>query len=266
MPKTLEEVLAAFAAPFSADDVAWRIQHTNNEKTRGLVVPYVKSRAIQARLDAVAGPYNWRSEYMPWHSIDGKASQLCGIAVYCEERGEWIQKWDGAENTDIEPVKGGISDAFKRAAVVWGIGRHLYSLDALWVDVEVKGKTPVIPDKAMKELKARYEKMVKAPTSRPSNVSDFPGSDSTPASEPQQSSQPESPPYEYAVRSVEQRKFASGNGMVLKLKSAAGAPVEAFLQRFDQNLAEGVCLKNVKLRPFESGGYRSHIMEGYEVA
>jgi hypothetical protein len=54
--------------------------------------------------------------------------------------------------------------------------------------------------------------------------------------------------------------------MVLRLKSADGKPVEAFVQTFDPNLAEGVCLKNVRLKPFESGGYRSHIMEGYEVA
>jgi hypothetical protein len=259
--KTFEEVVSALSVPFSANDVAWRIQHTNSEKTRGLVVPYIKSRAIQARLDSVVGPYNWRSEYKPWHSVEGKASQLCGIAVYCEERGEWIQKWDGAENTDIEPVKGGISDAFKRAAVVWGIGRYLYGLDALWVDVEVKGKTPVIPDKAMNQLKERYEKAVKAPPSKPANVSKFPSGD-----KPPEPGHQESMPYEYSVRSVQQRKFASGNGMVLKLKSADGKPVEAFLQTYDQNLAEGVCLKNVKLTPFESGGYSSHIMEGYEVA
>lgn len=258
MPTNFEEILIALSAPFSANDVDWRIQHTNSEKTRGLVVPYVKSRAIQARLDEVAGPYNWRSEYKPWHIINGKASQLCGISVYCEERGEWIKKWDGAENTDIEPVKGGISDAFKRAAVVWGIGRYLYNLDAVWSDVEVKGKTPVIPEKAMKQLKDRYEKMVKAPPSKPSNVSNLPGGDHSAGTKPL--------PYEYAVRSVEQRKFISGNGMVLRLNSADGKPVEAFLQTFDQNLAEGVCLKNVKLTPFESGGYCSNIMDDYEVA
>ena len=50
--------------------------------------------------------------------------------------GGFITKWDGAEDSDIEPVKGGLSDSMKRAAVQWGIGRYLYSMGALWVDVE----------------------------------------------------------------------------------------------------------------------------------
>lgn len=256
MSKSMEEVMSALAAPFSAADVDWRIQHTASDKTRGLVVPYVKSRAIQTRLDEVVGPFGWKPEYKPWHTVNGSGSQICGISVYCEDRGEWVQKWDGAENTDIEPVKGGISDAFKRAAVLWGVGRYLYGLAAIWVDVEQRGKNYVIPDRELARLGEIYQKAVKVP---PSNVSRFPAKGNTPAPA-------EAPSYEYAVCSIEPRQFASGNGMVLRLKSAGGKSVEAFLQCFDENLGEGVCLKNVKLTPFESDGYRSHIMEGYEVA
>ena len=254
MSKTFAETMAALAAPFSAADVDWRIQHTAQQNTRGLAVPYLKSRAIQSRLDEVVGPYNWKSEFKPWHNVNGSASQLCGLAIYCEERKEWIQKWDGAENTDIEPVKGGISDSFKRAAVLWGIGRYLYGLAATWVEVEKRGKNYVITDKELQRLDGVYEKAVKAP---PSNVSRFP----QPAQSPS-----EPPPFEYAVCAVEQRQFASGNGMVLRLKSADGKNVEAFLQRADNNLAEGVCLKNVKLTLFDNNGYRYHTMDAYEVA
>ena len=38
-------------------------------------------------------------------------------------------KWDAAENTQVEAVKGGRSGAMKRAAVQWGIGRYLYNLE-----------------------------------------------------------------------------------------------------------------------------------------
>jgi len=45
-----------------------------------------------------------------------------------------VTKWDGADNTDIESVKGGLSDSMKRAAVQWGMGRYLYALDEGWAD------------------------------------------------------------------------------------------------------------------------------------
>jgi len=57
----------------------------------------------------------------------------------------------GAENSDIEPVKGGLSDSFKRAAVQWGIGRYLYSLGAVWVDVEQRGKNVYITETAQEK-------------------------------------------------------------------------------------------------------------------
>ena len=40
--------------------------------------------------------------------------------------GEWIGKSDGADDSNIEAAKGGLSAALKRAAVQWGIARYLY--------------------------------------------------------------------------------------------------------------------------------------------
>ena len=251
--KSSEEIYKALAEPFAASDVDWRVQQSNGDKTRGLVVAYIDSRAIQARLDTVVGPYNWNTEYRPWHTLDGKSSQLCGLAVYCEDRNEWIRKWDGAENTDIEPVKGGISDSFKRAAVMWGIGRYLYNIDAIWVDVEAKGKSLIITEDGKARLRGIYEKAVNAPAGKTIAF-------------PNNRAPNDKPDFDYAVRTVQQRTFASGTGMVLQLKSADGKSIEAFLQKADKNLAEGVCLKNVRLNPFESEGYRSYTMDSYEVA
>lgn len=78
---------------------------------------------------------------------------------------------DGAENSKIKAVKGGLSDSFKRAAVLWGIGRYLYCFGQKWVDVEKKGDTSYIKqseyaaldafhdDEKIKTLKAELEKM-----------------------------------------------------------------------------------------------------------
>ncbi len=41
-----------------------------------------------------------------------------------------------------EPSKGCASDALKRAAVQWGIGRYLYRLPAVWVELDGEGHVP----------------------------------------------------------------------------------------------------------------------------
>lgn len=113
--------------PFSADDLEWRVQRCGksaNNKPYTMVVAYVTNRAIQQRLDDVVGLGKWCNEYKP--SPDGKGF-LCGISVKLDD--EWVTKWDGAECTQIEPLKGGLSGAMKRAAVQLGIGRYLYNLE-----------------------------------------------------------------------------------------------------------------------------------------
>ncbi len=149
------EIQAALAKPFAPEDLEWRLQVTVEERKCGMAVPYVTNRAIQNRLDEVCGPENWYNEYKPWHSNGKKDAQLCGIAIYFEGKG-FITKWDGAEDSDIEPIKGGLSDSMKRAAYQWGIGRVLYSLDTVWVDIERRGKTYVIKDSERRKLDNAY--------------------------------------------------------------------------------------------------------------
>jgi len=49
----------------------------------------------------------------------------------------------------MEPFKGGISGALKRAATVWGIGRELYS----YPRVIIEGEHRYIPWKVLERLK-----------------------------------------------------------------------------------------------------------------
>lgn len=122
-------------APFPADDIEWRIQQAGvkGEKVWALCLAYVTNRAIQQRLDDVAGPENWCNQYAT--GPDGGI--LCGLSLRVGD--SWITKWDGAENTATEPVKGGLSGAMKRAAVQWGIGRYLYNLEATFAKVHENG-------------------------------------------------------------------------------------------------------------------------------
>ena len=74
-----------------------------------------------ARLDKVFGPENWQNEFKPG-PVGGL---MCGIGVRFGD--QWVWKWDAAEATAVEPVKGAHSGSMKRAAVQWGIGRYLYA-------------------------------------------------------------------------------------------------------------------------------------------
>lgn len=165
MKKSWEQIHQELSEPFSHEDVEWKIQTVSKDKSRGLAVAYVTARAIQNRLDAVVGAQNWKPVFRQWHTVtdrDGNPipSQLCTIQIFDDERHEWLEKTDGAENTDYEPVKGGLSDAMKRAASQWGIGRYLYKLGTPWVDVEFFGKTAVIAKKEMPGLNQFHDDFI----------------------------------------------------------------------------------------------------------
>ncbi|WP_409967659.1 Rad52/Rad22 family DNA repair protein [Bengtsoniella intestinalis] len=196
--KTPKEIAEALAKPFAPEDLEWRVQGTNKEKTGGFAVPYITNRAIQNRLDEVVGPENWKNEFTPWHNSKDKSSQLCGLSIRYEQHG-WITKWDGAENSDIEPVKGGLSDSMKRAAVQWGIGRTLYSMDTVWVSVEQKGRSCVIRDSERSNLNKKYLEMLKKlglTHTRPTGIEAQLTSQMQPAQLQQPNLQPQQPPRE----------------------------------------------------------------------
>jgi len=133
-------MLEKLKEPFDPKDIEWRAGATNKDKTRALALAYITSRAVMDRLDEVCGLGGWKDEYRPGPS----GGVICGISVRVDE--EWITKWDGADNTQVEEVKGGLSDAFKRAGVKWGIGRYLYNLEGVWVACEQRGKSVVLSE------------------------------------------------------------------------------------------------------------------------
>ena len=123
----------ALSAKFNPEDIKWRVGATNADKTKGLALAYLDARAVMDRLDSVVGQANWQATYS--HAANKTVCELC---IRCGD--EWITKANGAGDSDIEGEKGALSDAFKRAAVLWGIGRYLYDLDSPWVQL-VKGRT-----------------------------------------------------------------------------------------------------------------------------
>jgi len=97
----------------------WRVQSTNEYGSQ--CVAYVDARDVQDLLDEVCEPHNWQVVYE-----EHKGNLFAKIGVKIGD--EWVWKSDCGTESNIEKQKGESSDAFKRAAVMWGVGRFLYSL------------------------------------------------------------------------------------------------------------------------------------------
>lgn len=132
---TSEEIKGLFAE-FPMADVHWRAQQVTKDGTKALALAYIDARDVMDRLDNICGSDGWQNRYS---HADNKV--VCEIGIKVD--GEWIWKANGAGDTQVEAEKGSLSDAFKRAAVLWGIGRYLYAIPAPWVPCkcsEYKGK------------------------------------------------------------------------------------------------------------------------------
>ena len=87
---------------------------------------YVDARFVMERLDQTVGVANWQDAYRKAdESKDGIVGRI-GILVERDDGEEWVWKEDVGTESNIEETKGSYSDAFKRAAVKWGVGRDLY--------------------------------------------------------------------------------------------------------------------------------------------
>jgi hypothetical protein len=141
----VDSIAQALAAPFDPAEVKFKPQTVSGN--RALAVAFVDARVIQDRLDDVLGVMGWQDSYecLP----DG--------AVVCRLRirlgNEWITKEDvggqSEQPDEGDRRKSAFSDALKRAAVKFGIGRYLYRLKPQWVDYDPQKRqllrTPTLP-------------------------------------------------------------------------------------------------------------------------
>ena len=134
MPTEYPDLFAALAAPFEASEVRARTQGNRQ-------VQYITARTAMNRLDSVLGPENWWDEYIP-----SENSVLCRLTVRMPD-GSTLTKADAGGYAGMpdqgDDDKSGFSDAFKRAAVKFGVGRYLYR-DG--VPSFVRGREPAAPD------------------------------------------------------------------------------------------------------------------------
>jgi len=115
--------------PFPTEKISWRVGAMTKDKTKCIALAYIDARDVMERLDEVCGVGGWQSTHPHAH---GKTSCKIGIKV----GDDWVWKENGAGDTQVEADKGAFSDAFKRAGVMWGIGRYLYDMPNVWVELD----------------------------------------------------------------------------------------------------------------------------------
>ena len=268
--KTIKDELAR---PFAPEDLEWRIQYANEKTNRGIVVPYVTNRAIQARLDEVVGIAGWYNDYKPWHGANKKEAQICGISIYFEERGGFITKWDGAEDSDIEPVKGGLSDSMKRAAVQWGIGRVLYSMtDPVWVDIEPRGRSWAIQKKERPVMDSAYLSLLNtlklqpaAPIGTQSQLTPAETGAANAGPAPPQAAGKPAPVCDCIVRGAALQKGMNGSSTVVSLEYPGKKLVSAYARGEHPQLVPGVMLSGVKLVKRQQDTVVFYVLEAYQI-
>jgi hypothetical protein len=152
---TTEEIIEALAAPFNPEEVKWKPGKVSGN--RALALAYVDARVIQDRLDNVVGVLGWSDEY----EAVGNGTFLCRLKVRVGD--EWITKMDvGGESEQADEgdrTKAAVSDALKRAAVKFGMGRYLYRFPHQWADFDSGTKkfvkTPTLPAFALPRAKPK---------------------------------------------------------------------------------------------------------------
>ena len=112
-------------------------------KTYAMMLTYIDARYVMDRFDEAVGVGNWESEF---YELKGRL--FCRITITFirdDETIATISKTDCGVESNVEKEKGDVSDAFKRCAVHFGIGRDLYPKrddEPLYAECGSNGKPP----------------------------------------------------------------------------------------------------------------------------
>lgn len=158
IPPEFQKILSAPLA-----EVSWKVQSVSKDKTKGLAVAYIDARDVANMLDSV--PLLWQDSYtvhqmgvkqMGERTIDYWVVE-CKLTIGTDH---WsITRCDVGTGDGEEAAKSAYSDAFKRAAVKFGIGRYLYALPSVWMPID---EYKALTKESLEKLNQAYRKKVGA--------------------------------------------------------------------------------------------------------
>lgn len=123
--------LKELSRPLKVEEIEFRVGNLfkNAKGVFATILAYQEARTPMKILDEVVGPENWSLSYR-----QEDKSVIAKIGV--KTGNEWTYKESNGTAGDVEAEKSAYSDALKRAAVVWGIGRGLYDFPLIMIPLE----------------------------------------------------------------------------------------------------------------------------------
>ncbi len=117
------EDLRILKAPFPKENLGVKVQSTSKDRTRALLVLYLQHTDVQDRLEMVDPA--WTTEVINEERV--------GDTIYVRIRMtlKGVSRENVGEGND---PKAAYSDALKRAAMLFGVGRYLYDSPTVWAE------------------------------------------------------------------------------------------------------------------------------------
>lgn len=117
------EDLKILKSPFPKDSLGVKVQSISKDRNRAMLVLYLQHTDVQDRLEMVDPA--WTSEVIN--------EERLGDSVYVRIRMtlKGVSRENVGEGSD---PKGAYSDALKRAAMLFGVGRYLYDSPTVWTE------------------------------------------------------------------------------------------------------------------------------------
>ena len=117
------------------------------------VMIYKTARADLQVLDETFGVFGWKNNY-----YQVKNTMVCSISIWDEEKKQWINKDNGGDDDfNTEQIKAELSDSMKRAGFNVGIGRKLYTLNKLYMVIEISDENTTKGRYAVQDIE--YDKL-----------------------------------------------------------------------------------------------------------
>lgn len=247
MEPSVQDIYQKLRAPLSSKLISWRAGRKASNDTMGQALPFITPRVIQNKLDDIMGPENWRNSFLANTLGAGMASVIAIIELRLN--GEWIAKSDAAQvdtfkedgqnNSKEIAIKGAYSDAFKRAAVMWGLGRYLYEFEAPWVALDANkrlSETPILPAHMLPDDERADAEVARAAKAEVAEVADKPAATPTEKAVDKQAEKPaakaaekpaEKPAADQAETPVQASAETSVEAQAVKPAEAKQAPAPA---------------------------------------
>src|SRR4029078_4218490 len=134
------DIWAQLSAPLPTGVIAWRQDGRAGQrdgKYFARFVAYVDANTVRERLDSVvAGEWDLTLELLPTLVSDEQDEPTCSFKARLQILG--VIREDAGTGRDY---KAAATDAFKRAAVRFGIAHELYAFEQNWVQVDGDGKS-----------------------------------------------------------------------------------------------------------------------------